>query len=54
MSKKLMLGVSRRDITPEVGGNLMGYNPHIYSEKINDNLTATAFVFQYGDTKLRW
>ena len=51
MSKKLMLGVSRRDITPEVGGNLMGYNPHIYSEKINDNLTATAFVFQYGDTK---
>ena len=51
MSEKLMLGVSRRDITPEVGGNLMGYNPHIYSEKINDNLTATAFVFQYGDTK---
>lgn len=51
MSNKLMLGVSRRDITPEIGGNLMGYNPNIYSEKVNDNLTATAFVFEYGKTK---
>ncbi len=51
MSKKLMLGVTRRDITPEIGANLMGYNPHTVSNKINDNLTVTAFVFQYGDTK---
>lgn len=51
MSNKLMMGVARRDITPEIGANLMGYNPHTISDKINDNLTATAFVFQSGDTK---
>ncbi len=51
MSNKLMLGVARRDITPEIGTLLMGYNPHTVSEKINDNLNATAFVFSYGDTK---
>ena len=32
----LMLGVSRRDITPEIGALLMGYNPHTVSNKIND------------------
>lgn len=51
MNSKLMLGVARRDITPEIGANLMGYNPTTISNAINDNLTATAFVFRYGETK---
>lgn len=48
----LMLGVSRRDITPEIGALLMGYNPHTVSNKINDKLNTTAFVFKYGTTKV--
>lgn len=51
MSKKLYLGVARSIITPEVGGNLMGYNPTTYSESIHDDLTATAFAFSQGETK---
>ena len=51
MSKKLYLGVARSVITPEVGGNLMGYNPTTYSESIHDDLTATAFAFSQGETK---
>jgi len=46
-----MLGVARRDITPEVGCNLMGYSPDVVSTSINDNLTVTSFVFSYKDTK---
>lgn len=48
MSAKLMLGVAREDITPEIGGNLFGYRPDLYSESLNDNLTATAFAFSCG------
>ena len=51
MSEKLLLGVSKTAITPEVGGNLMGYNPTTYSESIHDDLTATAFAFSQGETK---
>ncbi len=51
MSTKLFLGAAKATITPEVGGNLMGYNPTIYSESINDDLTATAFTFEQGQTK---
>lgn len=51
MSEKLLLGVSKTTITPEVGGNLMGYNPTTYSESIHDDLTATAFAFSQGETK---
>ena len=50
MKNKLLLGVSREIITPEVGCNLYGYNPFIFSTAVNDDLTATAFVFKYGDT----
>lgn len=46
---KLKLGVGRTDITPEIGGNLYGYNPDTYSESIHDNLRATAFVFKYNN-----
>lgn len=48
---QLKLGISREDITPEIGGNLYGYNPDIYSESIHDNLTATAFTFGDSDKK---
>lgn len=51
MEQKLILGVARRDITPKVGCQLYGYRPNVFSEKVNDNLTATAFVFQYGNVK---
>ena len=45
----LLLGISREDITPQIGCNLYGYNPDIYSESIHDNLDATAFAFGYGE-----
>ncbi len=51
MSNKLLLGVARGDITPEIGGNLFGYRPDLYSESINDNLTATVFAFTQGEEK---
>ncbi len=51
MSSKLFLGVARSVITPEVGGNLMGYNPTTYSESIHDDLTATAYLFEQNGTK---
>ena len=51
MENKLKLGVARKDITPEIGVNLMGYAPDIVSNAINDNLTVTSFVFSYGETK---
>ncbi len=47
----LQLGISRVDITPEIGGNLYGYNPNIYSDSVNDPLEATAFVFTDGEKK---
>lgn len=53
MSEKLRLGIAREIITPEIGGNLYGYNPNIYSESVNDDLTATAFAFsQNGKSAL--
>ncbi len=47
----LQLGVSREIITPEIGGNLYGYGPDVYSESVADDLTLTAFYFEQGDTK---
>ena len=46
--EKLYLGVSKKIITPEVGGNLYGYRPDVISEKIEDDLTATCFYFCQG------
>lgn len=51
MSEKLLLGIAREIITPEIGGNLCGYNPNIYSESVNDDLTATAFAFSQNGKK---
>ena len=51
MENNLFLGVSREDITPEIGTCLYGYFPDFHSESIADNLTLTAFVFKSGNTK---
>ncbi|MBQ7623922.1 MAG: neutral/alkaline non-lysosomal ceramidase N-terminal domain-containing protein [Clostridia bacterium] len=48
---KLYLGVGREIITPEIGGQLCGYSRDIYSEKVEDDLTATAFYFTQGKTR---
>ena len=47
----LQLGISRVDITPEIGGHLYGYGTDIFSESVNDPLEATAFVFTDGEKK---
>ena len=51
MENQLLLGISRKNITPKVGGRLMGYKPDIYSESINDELTVDAYYFEEGETK---
>ncbi len=47
--KKLYLGVAREIITPEIGGQLYGYRPDVFSESVEDDLTATAYYFKQGD-----
>lgn len=49
MDKKLLLGVSCTNITPEIGAHLYGYRPEFISTSINDDLTATAFFLQQDD-----
>ncbi len=51
MNNKLLTGISREDITPEIGGRLFGYRPDIYSDSINDKLTVTAFYFSQNNIK---
>ncbi|MBQ3551358.1 MAG: neutral/alkaline non-lysosomal ceramidase N-terminal domain-containing protein [Clostridia bacterium] len=49
--ESLKLGVARRIITPNIGGQLYGYRPDVFSKKINDDLTVTAFYFKQGETE---
>ena len=49
---ELLLGIGREIITPEIGGNLYGYAPDIYSETLHDDLTATAYAFTYGEERV--
>ncbi len=51
MGEKLLLGVSRRNITPPVGCCLAGYAPDVIAEKVNDELTSTAFVFEQNGVR---
>lgn len=51
MESKLLLGVARRIITPPVGCCLAGYAPDVIAEKVNDDLTATAFCFEQAGKK---
>ena len=48
---ELLLGIAREIITPEIGGNLYGYQPDIYSTELHDDLTSTAYAFTYGEDK---
>ena len=50
MAENLLVGVGRSDITPKIGCQLFGYRPDLFSDGVNDNLTATAFAFTYGET----
>lgn len=51
MDKSLYLGVSRVDITPEIGARLYGYEDGIFAKSVHDKLSATAYIFQSGDVK---
>ena len=48
---KLTLGVGREIITPDIGGQLYGYRPDIFSTSVEDDLTATAFYFEKSNVK---
>lgn len=50
MGTQFMVGVGRKNITPEIGAQLYGYSPDLVSESINDDLTATAVALQCGTT----
>lgn len=52
MNYQLMAGASKTNITPKVGAYLQGYGPNTISESINDDLTATAIAFEYGETRV--
>ena len=49
--EKLYLGIAREKITPEIGCNLCGYYPDIYSDCIVDDLTVDACYLRQGDTQ---
>lgn len=49
--EKLQLGTAREIITPEVGSQLYGYAPDVFSTSVEDDLTATAFYFKQGETE---
>ena len=49
---KLLLGVAREIITPEIGCQLYGYAPDVFSTTVEDDLTATAFYFKQGETEI--
>lgn len=51
MREDFLVGVGREIITPEIGCQLYGYRPDLYSESVNDDLTATAFYFRQGETQ---
>ena len=45
----LEAGIARKDITPDIGGQLFGYRPDVFSESVSDNLTVTAIALYQGD-----
>lgn len=49
--EKLYLGVARETITPEIGCQLYGYRPTLFSDSVADDLTVTAFYFKQGQTQ---
>ena len=47
---KLVLGKAREIISPELGGLFAGYGSPKPSTGVHDDLTATAFAFECGET----
>ena len=50
----MLLGTAREMITPQIGGNLYGYRPDVYSTSKEDDLTAIAFYFETEETQVLW
>lgn len=48
---KFYAGTGRAIITPDIGCQLYGYRPDVFSTSVNDDLTATAFYFKQGDVE---
>ncbi|MEI6578778.1 MAG: neutral/alkaline non-lysosomal ceramidase N-terminal domain-containing protein, partial [Eubacteriales bacterium] len=44
-------GAGREIITPEIGARLYGYTLDVFSKSVNDDLTATAIAFEYGNER---
>ena len=51
MNEQFQIGVGKKNITPEIGCQLFGYSPDIFSKSVNDELTCTAMAFCQGNTK---
>lgn len=47
----LRLGFGREIITPEIGCQLFGYSPDVFSSAVMDDLTATAFYFEQENVR---
>jgi len=50
MDNILHLGFACEKITPEIGCQLYGYSPDVFSTSVHDDLTASAFWFRQGET----
>ena len=48
----LKVGAAQAVITPEIGCHLFGYTYDVFSECVNDDLTATAIAFVDGEKKI--
>ncbi len=48
----LNVGLSRKIITPEIGGELFGYGQGVHSTCLNDDLTVTALAVTDGEKKI--
>lgn len=49
--KQLKIGVGREIITPKIGTLLVGYRPDVESKSINDDLTVTTLMLEYGEVQ---
>ena len=50
-TKKLLVGAGREIITPPISTLLFGYRPDTVSTSVNDDLTVTSVMLEYGNTK---
>ena len=52
LNSRLMAGIARENITPKLGGLLIGYGSDKGSTAVNDDLTVTALALAYGASKI--